>query len=462
MSGIRQRIARTGLVMLAAYLVLLLGATYWQVVRAEELANDPATNARRIEREEQRVKRGRILDRNGVVLAETVEQPDGSFVRHYPDAFAPNTVGYHSSRYGSSGAEAAGDRVLRGVDERTSIRGLFEDLLHIRKEGDDVRLTLDAELQRAAEAAMGDGPGALVALDPQDGDILAMVSTPSFDPNVPIDDQFEALTNDPASPLLNRATQGLYTPGSTFKTVTLAAALEAGLVTPEDAAECPARIEVLDFPVTSNNEPPGKRTRTVADAYAYSCNTYFAQLGIELGEERLTEMARALGLLDPVPFELPTVAGTLATTPDFLGSDQSLAVTAFGQGELQLTPLHLALVAAAAANDGMVPKPHLLTSTDSEEWRRAMSPEAAADLASIMEYGVQAGWASTAAVPGISVAGKTGSAEVEPGASSHAVFIAFAPVDDPQIAVAVLKERAGAGSREAGPVAKAVIEAALR
>jgi len=462
MSGIHRRITRLGSVLLLAYLVLLLAATYWQVVRAEDIANDPDTNARRMDAEAQRVKRGRILDRNGVVLAETIEQPDGTLVRQYSDPGAAHVVGYYSARFGASGAEAAADETLRGVGGPASPQDLAEDLLHIREEGDDVRLTLDSKLQQAAEQAMGDDPGALVAIDPRNGDILAMVSVPGFDPNVPIDDQFETLTSREDSPLLNRATQGLYTPGSTFKTVTLAAALQAGLVDADTPATCPASIDVLGFPVTSNNEPAGKRTRNVADAYAYSCNTYFAQLGIEVGEERLTETARAFGLLDPVPVELPTVAGRLFTTPGYLSSDQGLAVTAFGQGELQLTPLQLALVAAAAANDGMVPKPRLLMSTDPEDWRRALSPEAAHELAGIMEYGVQQGWAATAAVPGISVAGKTGSAEVAPGESSHAVFIAFAPVEEPQIAIAVLKERAGAGSTVAGPVVRAVLQAALQ
>ena len=448
--------------MLVAYAALLVAATYWQVVRAADLADDVDTNARRMEAEAQRIKRGRILDRNGVVLAETVQGPDGGFIRRYSHPGAAHVVGYHSNRHGSSGAEEAGNRALSGAGETTSLRNFFEDLLRLRDEGDDVRLTLDSRLQQAAETAMGDGPGALVALDPRNGDILAMVSTPSFDPNVGIEEQFDSLRNREDSPLLNRATQGLYTPGSTFKTVTLAAALQAGLVDARTAATCPERIEVLGFPVTSRNEPPGKRTANVADAFAYSCNTYFAQLGVQVGEERLTEMARAFGLLDPVPSELPTLPGRLFTTPAYLGSDQGLAVTAFGQGELQLTPLHLALVAAAVANDGVAPRPRLFADTGPATWRRAMSPEAARQLGSIMEYSVQAGWASTAAVPGIRVAGKTGSAEVEPGASSHAVFIAFAPVDAPRIAIAVLKERAGAGSREAGPVVKAVLEAALR
>jgi peptidoglycan glycosyltransferase len=448
--------------MLAAYLVLLLGATYWQVVHAADVANDPKTNARRMEADAQEVKRGRILDRNGVVLAETVEQPDGTLVRQYSDPGAAHVVGYHSSRYGSSGAEAAADEALRGGGDPESLEDLADDLLHVRKEGEDVRITLDEKLQHAAEQAMGNSPGALVALDPRSGDILAIVSVPGFDPNVSIDDQFEALTSREDSPLLNRATQGLYTPGSTFKTVTLAAALQAGLVNAKTPATCPATIDVLGFPITSHNEPPGKRTTNVADAYAYSCNTYFAQLGIQVGAERLTEMARGFGILDEAPFELPTVAGRLFTTPGYIGSDQGLAVTAFGQGELQVTPLQLALVAAAVANGGMVPKPRLLMSTQPEDWRRAMSPEAAHELASIMEYGVQQGWAATAAVPGVSVAGKTGSAEVAPGESSHAVFIAFAPVDDPKIAIAVLKEHAGAGSVEAGPVVKAVLEAALK
>lgn len=462
MNGIRRRTVHVGAFLLLAYLVLLLGATYWQVVKASDIADNPEASARRADAEAERIKRGRILDRNGVVLAETVEEADGTFTRRYADAGAAHAVGYHSSRFGNSGAEAAADDALRGTGTPSSLRGIVDDLLHVREDGNDVRLTLDSNIQRAAEAAMGDAPGALVALDPRDGAILAMVSTPGFDPNVPMDDQFEALRSREDSPLLNRVTQGLYTPGSTFKTVTLAAALDAGAVRRNTVASCPATLSILGFPVTSRNEPPGKRTANVADAYAYSCNTYFAQLGVDVGEGRLTDMARRFGLLDAAPFELPGVPGRLFTTEGFLGSDQGLAVTAFGQGELQLTPLHLALIAAGAANQGVVPAPRMLADTPARDWRRAMSPEAARELAGIMEYSVQAGWASTGAVPGIRVAGKTGSAEVAPGESSHAVFIAFAPVEEPRIAIAVLKERAGAGSTVAGPVVKAVIEAALR
>ncbi|MEX2372866.1 MAG: penicillin-binding transpeptidase domain-containing protein, partial [Dehalococcoidia bacterium] len=262
------------------------------------------------------------------------------------------------------------------------------------------------------------------------------------------------------SPLLNRATQGLYTPGSTFKTVTLIAAVEAGL-DGNAPATCAEQVFIDGVSITSQNEPPGKTTQTVADAYGYSCNTFFAELGLEVGEEQFTRTARALGLDEDVPFALPTSEGRLASTRGFLDTDAGLAASAFGQGELQFTPLHLALVTAAVANEGVVMRPRLFLHEDPSEWRTAMSPATAREVASMMEYGVQAGWASTAAIPGVRVAGKTGSAEVAEGESSHALFIAFAPVEAPTIAVAVVKEFAGAGSREAGPVAKAVIEAWL-
>ena len=456
---ISRRIGHLGLALLLGYLLLALGLAYWQAVRAGALVVDQRVSAERTQVRAQRVTRGRILDRNGEVLAETLTAADGTRSRVYTSPGAVHAVGFRSIRFGAAGAEAAGDDVLSGRaggGPETTLR----ELLHLPVYGGDVRLTLDGGLQAAAEAAMAGAPGAAVALNPRTGELLALVSNPGFD-GASVEEQWEQLRARPDSPLLNRVTQGLYTPGSTFKTVTLAAALEAGLLTADTAAECPARIEVIGHPVVSNNEPPGKRTRTVADAFAYSCNTFFAQLGVALGPERLTAMVEALGLLEAAPFELPTVEGRLQRTADFLEDDRGLAVTAFGQGELLLTPLQLALIAAAVANDGLVPTPRLIADDVPAVSRRAMSSRTAQTLAAIMEYSVQEGWAQTAAIPGVRIAGKTGSAELGEGESSHAVFIAFAPVEDPQVAVAVLKERAGAGSREAGPVARAIIAAAL-
>ena len=456
------RVRRLGLVFLLGYLVVAGAAAYWQVVQADAVVAEPKAGGERLRLEEQRITRGRILDRHGNVLAETITQPDGTRQRRYADLGAVHIVGYTSERFGAAGMEAVGADVLLGRGDAAEPRDLLDDLKHLPRTGHDLRITLDSKIQQAAEQALGSAPGAVIALDPRSGEVLASVSVPGYDPNVSIDDQWEALQSAPGSPLVNRVTQGLYTPGSTFKTVTLLAGLEAKLFGPQTPVRCPERLDVSGFPVTSRNEPPGKTTRNVNDAFAYSCNTAFAEMGLQVGAERLEDMARALGILDEVPLPLPTVAGQLAGEPGYLDSRQGLAVTAFGQGQLQMTPLHLALVAAAIANNGVVPKPRLVLGEPAEGWRRAMSPETARVAAGIMEDSVKNGWAATGAVPGIRVAGKTGSAEVEPGTPSHAVFIAYAPAEAPRIAIAVLKERAGAGSAEAGPVVRAVLEAALR
>ena len=455
-SHIEVPIRELGLAMLAGFFVVSLGLGYWQVVR-RDLAAEPAVSGERLRLESDRVARGRILDRNGQVLAETVTGADGQRQRVYRAPGAVHVLGFDSAQVGATGVEGIRADALVGRTAPT-LESTWQDLLHERRDGEDVRLTLDLRIQHAAEQAMGKSPGAVVAIDPRTGDVLAMVSTPTFNPAFS-EEEWAKLRSDPKSPLLNRATQGLYAPGSTFKTVTMAAALEAHLVDPSAAVSCPEEVFIDGVRIVSHNEPPGKKTSNASDAYAYSCNTYFAQLGVKVGADRLREMSRALGLTEAVPFALPTTAGRLSTEPKFLDTGAGLAASAFGQGELQFTPLHLALLTAAVGNGGVVPRPRLFLDDPTEDWRRAMSPATAETLRAMMEHGVQDGWAATVAIPGLRIGGKTGSAEVAPGDNSHALFIAFAPVEDAQIAVVVVKEFAGSGSQQAGPVARAVIEA---
>lgn len=452
------RMRHVGVAILAGFTVLSAVLGYWQVGRPD-LITDPAVAGERHRVEENRVQRGDILDRNGETLARTEIGPDGEPRRVYFAEGGVHMLGYVSALGGASGVEAAAADRLLGRDSPSPLDTWY-DLLHQSRSGDDVQLTIDIGIQQAAEAALEGETGAIVALDPRTGEVLAMASSPTFNPNF-TPEEWEHLRTAEGSPLLNRATQGLYTPGSTFKTVTLAAALEAGLVKPDTPAECPAEVFIDGVRIVSNNEPPGRVTRTVADAFAYSCNTYFAQLGVEVGAERLEEMARALGLSDEVPFTLPTSEGRLSQSPGFLETGAGLAATAFGQGELQISPLHLAILAGVAANEGVVQRPYLLLSEQPEEWRRALSPEAAADLAAMMRYSVGAGWASTVAIEGVTVGGKTGSAEVIVEENPHALFIAYAEHDGQAIAVAVVKEFAGSGSQQGGPAARAVIQAWL-
>lgn len=449
-------IRELGFTLLAGFLVVSLGLGYWHVLR-HDLASHPAVSGERLRRESDRVARGRILDRNGQVLAETVTDPGGERRRVYRTPGLVHVLGFDSAQVGTAGVEGIRADALVGRTAPT-LRSTWQDLLHERRNGEDVRLTIDSRIQQAAEKALGNTPGAVVAIDPRTGDVLAMVSTPAFNPAFS-EEEWAALRRDPKSPLLNRATQGLYAPGSTFKTVTLAAALEHHLVEAQTPVSCLEQVFVEGVRIVSRNELPGKKTANASDAYAYSCNTFFAELGVRLGADRLREASRAFGLTESIPFALPTVAGRLSTAPKFLDSDAGLAASAFGQGELQFTPLHLALVTAAVGNGGVVPRPRLFLDEPTEDWRRAMSPATAEALREMMEHGVQDGWASTVAIPGLRVGGKTGSAEVAPGDNSHALFIAFAPVEDAQIAIAVVKEFAGSGSQQAGPVARAVIDA---
>jgi len=452
------RIRHVGFSVLGGFTVVALVLGYWQVARPD-LVTDPAVAGERHRVEENRIQRGDILDRHGRPLAVTEIGPDGQPRRVYLDAGGVHMLGFVSALGGASGVEAAAADQLLGRDN-PSLRDIWDDLLHRSRSGNPVQLTIDLDIQKAAEQALAGATGAVVALDPRTGEILAMASTPTFNPNFTTE-EWDDLRTAEGSPLLNRATQGLYTPGSTFKTVTLAAALQAGLVTPETPAECPAEVFIDGVRITSRNEPPGRTTQTVADAFAYSCNTFFAELGIEVGEERLRDMARDLGLSEALPFTLPTSRGRLSTTPGFLGTQAGLAASAFGQGELQISPLHLALLAGIAANDGVVQRPTLLLADEPEEWRRALSPGVAADLAEMMRYSVEAGWAATVAIGGVEVGGKTGSAEVIVEENPHALFIAYAEHEGRALAVAVVKESAGSGSQQAGPAVKAVIEAWL-
>jgi peptidoglycan glycosyltransferase len=246
-----------GISILGGFAVLSVVLGYWQVARPD-LLTDPAVAGERHRVEENRVQRGAILDRNGKPLAVTEIGPDGQPRRVYLDAGGVHMLGYVSALGGASGVEAvAADRLLGR--ESPSPHDTWLDVLHESRAGDDVQLTIDIDVQRAAEAALEGATGAIVALDPHSGEVLAMASSPTFDPNF-TPEEWDHLRTAEGSPLLNRATLGLYTPGSTFKTVTLAAALEAGLVTPETPAECPAEVFIDGVRIVSNIEPPGRKT----------------------------------------------------------------------------------------------------------------------------------------------------------------------------------------------------------
>jgi peptidoglycan glycosyltransferase len=360
-----------------------------------------------------------------------------------------------------------------------------------------VVLTIDLELQKVAEKALGGANGAIVALNPKTGAILAMVSHPSFDPNQlvfdpnvsqwseeenRIDTYWRSLNADLNAPLLNRATQGLYTPGSTFKTVTLAAALERGIAKPDTRyqfemkppdAQHPTAWHANQFTTCQNH---AENNLDLVHAYAYSCNVVFSDLGLQIGQRVYQDYAKAFGLGSAPPIEIGATASQLFHTPNYFSGDErfyALASTAFGQGEIAATPLQMALVASGVAADGEIYAPYVVSEVRRKDgtvlerttphiWKRAMQPDTARLVRQIMVTSVDVGWASAAKVKGVKVAGKTGSAESGTSNKPHSWFIGFAPADDPVVAIAVLKEFAGYGSAEAAPVAKTIIEAAIQ
>jgi peptidoglycan glycosyltransferase len=437
--------------------------------------------------------RGRILDRNGAVLAETV---DGR--RTYPNPEIGNLIGFQSRLYGTTGLEARFDAQLSGVATLSPTAILEARLLGLPVEQTpaDLILTLDSRLQAAAQQALGERAGAVVLIDVPTGAILAMVTYPRFDPNqlvLPepatqadverVQAAWAELSTRSDAPLLNRATQGRYPPGSVIKTLTAAAALDSGVLPdPSAAVTCPNLLptEAGAPPVRNAVDNLFRRTGDPSDlvrVYAFSCNTAFAQIGLALGADRFLEYARRFGLQTtdtrsgtPDLRDIPAEIGTIANEAAFLQRPAALADTAFGQGQALVTPLDMAQLAASIANEGRLMRPYLVAEARTgdriiyqaqpEMVRQVVSPETSRRMLDIMRTSVEIGYAQPIALPGVAVGAKTGTAETPRGVP-HSWIMAVAPTDQPRYAIAVIVEYGGEGSRSALPVARQVLAAAL-
>ncbi len=484
-----KHIFRLASILLLGFLVVAGALGYWQVWEADTLvarANNP-----RLQEEEARIARGTIVDRYGVVLARSVGDTGR---REYAYPALAHVLGYHSARFGSAGLEAVYDAYLRGARSGNLLSRLANQLLHRRPVGADLVLTLDAALVQVAAEALGDSAGAAVALDPRSGEVLAMVSTPYFDP-ARLDEQWEALRAAPSAPLVPRATEGLYTPGSVFKIVTAGAAIDLNRVLVDAPHDCTTDLVVEGFRIAQKNHPHLRRV-TFAQDFAWSDNVTFAKIGLGLGTtgpidlddaaprpypweregiaasvQRLLEYAKRFGFNQRIPFDLPVAVSKTAPREAFTPTE--LASTAFGQGQLQVTPLLMALIAATVANGGAMPAPYLVAAIRDPDGtlqrphlpgsrlRQVVRPETAATLNRLMVQSVEEGYARPAKIPGVAVAGKTGTAEVGPDQAPHAWFVGYAPADNPRIAVAVVMEHRGSGAEAAAPAARRIMEAAL-
>jgi peptidoglycan glycosyltransferase len=498
LDDLRGNVRRTAVVLLACFGVVALALGYWQLWRAADLAQDPANprvaEARRSE------PRGRILDRKGQVLAESQTTPQ-SLRRVVAEPSLVHTLGFHSDRFGDTNLESAYDAELRGERALSWADRLAQQLFGRRPQPNDLVLTIDRRIHDAAVAALGTSDGAIVALDPRSGAVLAMVSRPFFDPNAS-DEQLARLQSDPSQPLFNRAVQALYVPGSTFKTVTATAALDTNLVDLNQPFNCTTAVKVGTYSVDCRNSQHVPRL-TYKQAYAWSSNRVFGLTGLLLGFPKLApinpwlddqppgtypwtqpggsiqpsatvlvDYARRFGFERSIPFDLP-VATSQMKNSGTEWTPQLLVQTAFGQGEIQATPMQMALVAAAVANGGKVPAPYLASELrvssgsavrqlhePGQSFSVAGTSDTAATMRSFMVEGVDNGYAAKAAIPGIKIGGKTGTAEIGDG-TSHAWFIGFAPADNPRIAIAVIMEHQGSGSDVATPAAQQVLRAAL-
>ena len=451
-------------------LALALLATtcgYWAIVRADHLrARDD--NPRRVFYE-QHIVRGRILDRAGAVLADVEVADDGTVTRRYPIPEAVPAVGYASLRYGTGGIEAAFDAELRGEADRNSWQTAWDKLLHHPPHGHDVQLTLDAVLQAQAQEALAGQAGGVVLLDATTGEILALASSPTFDP-ARLDEEWEALSEDPAAPLVNRATQGLYQPGAALQTIVLAEALSEGLADlSAPATNATATLSVNGARLgcsTALSEP-----YTLAGAYGAACPAPFADLGERLGVVGLAEIVNRWALTAPPPLEIPTEAADW--NAEVLSTTTSLRAEAIGQGSLTVSPLQMALVAATLASEGTMPTPRLVLRVQDGEGHWQEHPSAGESRAVLPPADARellAAWQryedDPSALLRASVAAHWGAAVAGEGQPPHIWFIGIAPAANPLnpfpksvYSVAVLIERA-ADPRQAIEIGTSLLQAA--
>ncbi|WP_111720301.1 penicillin-binding protein 2 [Homoserinimonas sp. OAct 916] len=480
-----RELKRVSIVVLLMFVALMTSTSIIQVFQADNLQAD-ARNTRAVI-EAYSAKRGPILvEGEAVALSKPIDDMY-KFIRVYTDGqlYAPAT-GYYTIGQGSTGIENALNAELTGTANSQFFEKLNSIITGQIPQGAAVELTLDRVAQQAAWDALGDLQGAVIVTEPKTGRILAMVSKPSFDPNElavhktsTIIENYDALIADPADPLYNRAIAGnLNPPGSVFKLVVASAAFQSGKFTPDSQFPNPASFTLPGSTAVIYNSGRGTcgdgATVSIADAVRLSCNIPMAELGIALGSRAILDEAEKYGFNKELQVPLDVTPSTYEYTTD----KAQVALSAFGQGSDRATPLQMAMVTAGIANGGTVMKPNLvdsilspdlrvLDSFSPEVYSDAISPTTARQLTEIMVSGVENGAASNARIDGVSVAGKTGTAENGPDDPYTLWFTGFAPANNPEFAITVLIENGGGMGQEgygnllAAPIAKQVLEAVL-
>lgn len=477
-----RRLRRIATLMLILFGALFANLNILQLLRAEELAQNPAN--RRLIIREYSIERGPIVVGEEEIVHSVPTEDDLEYLRVYerPELYS-HVTGYYSFVLQRSGLERALNEELTATPSEVLAQNLAELLAGRDAVGNTIQLTLDATVQEEARRALGDRVGAVVAINPRTGALLASYSNPAYDPNplsshdaTSILAEWERLQSAPGRPLVDRVTREHFAPGSTFKLIVTAAALERGLAPdtafPNETGYTPPQttLAIHNF---SGGACPGGATLTLADALRVSCNTVFARLGVQLGADALIQTAQRFGFNREIPYALPVVDSQIPKALDPPATAQS----AIGQRDVRWTPLHAAMIVAAVANDGVLMKPYVvaqvlnptgrpLRGPDSGPWRDARYPEQAVSsrtaqlMREMMVSVVQSGTGRAAAIPGVEVGGKTGTAQI-PDRTPTVWFVGFA---GDRVAVAVVLPDAGEGATgggEAAPIARAVMEAAL-
>jgi len=475
-------IGHVGLALTVAFAGIALGAGYWQVIRSAELsraADNPAVIAAA-----RNVVRGEIADRDGKVLALNKRDPvSGEPYRVYPDPAFSTVIGYASRDFGTAGLERSWNAELTGIASGDPIGDLLRKFRSDPYDPRALTLGISSVLQHAAVSGLAADRGAVVMIDPQTGQILALASTPTYDTSAIANpatsqDAFAAVRAAASTPLLTRATQGQYVPGSVFKIVTAIAGLGSGRITPTTTFPDQPKAEQAGLVVSGFrvHEHPGVPARSfdLTLATEWSSNIWYALAGLRTGGDNLAAFAARMGFGQPLAFDLPTARSQVTSgsgpAPGGFSDDVELANASYGQAETLVTPLQMALVAATVANGGTLMKPHLVIATSGRNGTRTIAPEPfgtiigpveAAAIATAMQAAVESAigrqFTTGAKVAGIPTAGKSGTAELGGTGEPHSWFIGFAPVDHPRVAIAVLVERGGRGGARAAPLAGALM-----
>lgn len=481
------RVVATGFLILFG--LLGLNINYIQVIASSDLANNPAN--KRLLIQEYDVQRGQILAADRRTVIATSEETEGAlkYLRRYPlGRLYAHLSGYYSFVFGRAELEQSYNDLLSGRAPEVALQTFVDEVLGRDRRGASLVLTIDPALQQTAAESLGDRPGAVAAVNPQTGEVLALVANPSFDPNVlsshdgkTIRSAWKRLNEDPDKPLLSAATDDFFPPGSTFKIVVAAAALENG-VTPDTTFPNPPELDLPQTDRTLQNFGGdhclgGASEITLAQALEVSCNVVFAEIGLELGAEKLAEQSRAFGYAGDIDFDIPFQEGNFPPADAFAEDLPGVAFSAIGQKDVRTNVLHMALIAGSIGNGGVMMQPKLVQEVRDPTGRivrrlspqtfgEPMSPQNADALTRMMQAVVESGTGTAAQISGVAVAGKTGTAQ-NPGGDPHAWFVSFAPAEQPTIAVAVVVLNGGdlgseaTGGAIAAPIARTVMEEAL-